>query len=160
MIVLHPAERFQPVPVDGFLADSDVQARQVDGAWAAVPGPYRPQAVPGGSINGSADQGRLAAVELLCGGRGGDGARPTVYGAYHAAGTNRPPVLALDPLNPYSPEVPPNPLFAQVHEGDRELVTVIPTGPGSRLQPDTAATAAALCAPGRMCQRRDCDRWP
>jgi hypothetical protein len=28
-------------------------------------------------------------------------------------------------LNPYSPEVPPDPLFAQVHEGDWELVTVI-----------------------------------
>lgn len=38
VVVLHPAERFQPVPVDGFLADSDVQRRQPDGTWATVTG--------------------------------------------------------------------------------------------------------------------------
>ena len=35
VIVLHPDERFAPVPVDGFLADSDLQVRGPDGTWQA-----------------------------------------------------------------------------------------------------------------------------
>ena len=33
-----PDEQFVPVPVDGFLADSDVKLQQPDGTWAVVPG--------------------------------------------------------------------------------------------------------------------------
>jgi hypothetical protein len=128
LIVLHPAERFQPVPVDGFLADSDVQARQADGTWATVAGP-----LPGGADGPWRLDQRLcrtrdglAAVDCYAMAEAAHGARPTVYGAYHRRGDR----IALQywlfyPLNPYSPEVPPNPLFAQVHEGDWELVTVI-----------------------------------
>ena len=35
VLVLHPDERFAPVPVDGFLADSDLQVRSPDGTWQA-----------------------------------------------------------------------------------------------------------------------------
>ena len=49
-----------------------------------------------------------------------------MYGAYHRRGDR----IALQywlfyPFNPYSTDVPPSPRFAQVHEGDWELVTVI-----------------------------------
>jgi hypothetical protein len=127
VVVLHPAERFQPVPVDGFLADSDVQARQADGTWQTVAGP-----LPTGGGPWRLDhrlcrtRDGLAAIDCYASAEAAHGARPTVYGAYHRRGDR----IALQywlfyPLNPYSPEVPPNPLFAQVHEGDWELVTVI-----------------------------------
>jgi hypothetical protein len=127
VVVLHPAERFQPVPVDGFLADSDVRARQPDGTWAAVPGP-----LPAAGGPWRLDQRHclardgLAAVDCYASAEAAHGGRPTVYGVYHRRGDR----IALQywlfyPLNPYSPEVPPDPLFAQVHEGDWELVTVI-----------------------------------
>ncbi|HEU0303841.1 MAG TPA: Vps62-related protein [Gaiellaceae bacterium] len=127
VVVLHPAERFQPVPVDGFLADSDVKRRQADGTWGSVGGPLP---VSGGQWRldqrlCSARDG-IAAIGCYASAEAAHGARPTVYGAYHRRGSR----IALQywlfyPLNPYSTDVPPNPRFAQVHEGDWELVTVI-----------------------------------
>jgi hypothetical protein len=127
LVVLHPAERFQPVPVDGFLADSDIQQRQADGTWTVVPGP-----LPTAGGPWRLDQrlcrtkDGIAALDCYDAADAAHGAAPTVYGAYFRRGDR----IALQywlfyPLNPYSPEVPPNPLFAQVHEGDWELVTVI-----------------------------------
>ena len=126
IVILHPAERFLPVPVCGFLIDSDVEQRQADGTWAPV------AFVPTGGEPSRLNQrlcavsDGIAAVDCYAAAEAAHGARPTVYGAFHGRG-NR---VALQywlfyPLNPYSPEVPANPLFAQIHEGDWELVTVI-----------------------------------
>ena len=126
-VVLHPAERFQPVPVDGFLADSDVKQRQADGTWTTVAGPLP---VSGGPWRLDqrlcSTRDGLAATDCYAAAEETHAPVPTVYGAYHRRGQR----IALQywlfyALNPYSPEVPPNPLFAQVHEGDWELVTVI-----------------------------------
>jgi hypothetical protein len=38
ILVLHAAEQFAPVRVEGFLADSDLQQRTA-GRWATIPGP-------------------------------------------------------------------------------------------------------------------------
>jgi hypothetical protein len=38
ILVLHRAEQFRPVPVDGFLADSDVMRRSA-GTWEKLDGP-------------------------------------------------------------------------------------------------------------------------
>ena len=126
VVVLHPAERFQPVRVDGFLADSNFEQRQLDGTWAPMPFVPNPGAPWRLNQRLCASRDGLAAVDCYAAAETAHGSRPAVYGAYHLRGDR----IALQywlfyPLNPYSPEVPPNPLFAQVHEGDWELVTVI-----------------------------------
>ena len=40
VLVLHPDERLAPVPVDGFLADSDLQVRSPDGTWQSHEGDW------------------------------------------------------------------------------------------------------------------------
>jgi hypothetical protein len=126
IIVLHPAERFQPVPVDGFLADSNFEQRQVDGSWAPMPFVPTPGAPWRLNQRLCSTKDGIGAVDCYAAAEAVHAGPPTVYGAYHRRGDR----IALQywlfyPLNPYSPEVPPNPLFAQVHEGDWELVTVI-----------------------------------
>lgn len=126
IVVLHPAERFQPVPVDGFLADSNFEQQQPDGSWAPmrfVPTPGAPWRL---NERLCSTKGGIAATDCYAAAEEAHRAAPTVYGAYHRRGER----VALQywlfyPFNPYSPEVPPNPLFAQVHEGNWELVTVI-----------------------------------
>ena len=125
MLVLHPAERFQPVLVDGFLADSDLQRRTPNG-WEKVEGP-----LPAGGADLRLDQRACRAV---------DGVKATsCYADAEAAHSSRPVVygnavrtksrIALRywfwyPFNPYSPTVPAGELW-QVHEGDWEAVSVI-----------------------------------
>ncbi len=127
VIVLHPLEKLAPVPVDGFLADSDLQQKAPDGTWVAVPGdlpssggPWRLDQRLCNIRDGIPATGCYAAAETA------HRAAPTVYGAFFRRGMR----IALQywlfyPLNPYSAEVPPNPRFAQLHEGDWELVTII-----------------------------------
>ena len=126
LVVLHPAERFQPVPVDGFVADSSFEQRQPDGSWAPMPFVPTPGAPWRLNQRSCATRAGIAAVDCYAAADAAHQALPTVYGSYFRRGDR----VALQywlfyPLNPYSPEVPPNPLFAQVHEGDWELVTVI-----------------------------------
>lgn len=126
LVVLHPAERFQPVPVDGFVADSNFEQRQPDGSWAPMPFVPTPGAPWRLNQRSCATRAGIAGVDCYAAADAAHQAQPTVYGAFFRRGDR----VALQywlfyPLNPYSPEVPPNPLFAQVHEGDWELVTVI-----------------------------------
>ena len=125
ILVLHPAEQLQPVPVEGFLADSDL-FRQAGQGWENVRGP-----LPSGGADLRLDQ-------TLCRAREGVGATscyvsaqaahpfgPVVYGAAFKA-RNR---IDLQywiwyPYNAYSPTIPPGDLW-QVHEGDWEAVSVI-----------------------------------
>jgi hypothetical protein len=134
-VVLHPDERFTPVPVDGFLADSDVKQKQPDGSWAVAPGP-----LPTSGGTWRLDQrlcnvrDGLMVTDCYATAEAAHGAAPTVYGATFRRGKR----IALQywlfyPFNPYSPEVPPNPDFAQMHEGDWELVTVITDAAGKPL---------------------------
>ena len=134
IVVLHPAERFQPVPVDGFLADSNFEQRQPDGSWAPMPFVPTPGAPWRLNQRLCSTKDGIPATDCYAAAEAAHGAAPTVYGAYHRRGRR----IALQywlfyPLNPYSPEVPPNPLFAQVHEGDWELVTVILDNAGKPL---------------------------
>lgn len=152
VIVLHPQERFQPVPVDGFLADSDVKQRQPDGTWGVVPGPLPATAGPWRLDQRLCDvRDGLAATDCYAAAEAAHGAAPTVYGAAFVRGAR----IALQywlfyPFNPYSPEVPPNPEFAQLHEGDWELVTVITSRGGT---PATVAYSRH-CAGARREWRR------
>lgn len=125
ILVLHPAERFRPVPVDGFLADSDLQKKTPAG-WEMVAGP-----LPAGGADLRLDQRLCRAVEGIAASpcylqaEAAHGAGPVVYGAAFRTKTR----IVLQywlwyPYNDYSPTVPAGDLW-QVHEGDWEAVSVI-----------------------------------
>jgi hypothetical protein len=133
ILVLHPAESFEPVPVDGFLADSDLEQKTTAG-WVKVDEP-----LPVGGADLRLDQrycnarDGVAAAPCYASAEAAHGAGPTVYGAAFRRGGR----IALQywlfyPYDDYSPTVPPGQLW-QVHEGDWESVAVILDGHGTPL---------------------------
>jgi len=125
ILVLHPAERFGPVPVDGFLADSDLQRRTAT-SWEKVD---RPLPAGGGDLR--LDQRFCRAIEGVLASpcyaqaESVHRAAPVVYGAAFRTKTR----IDLQywvwyPYDDYSPTVPAGDLW-QVHEGDWEAVSVI-----------------------------------
>jgi hypothetical protein len=125
VLVLHPVERFQPVSVDGFLADADVM-RRVPGGWEKVEGP-----LPAGGADHRLDQRLCRAVDGLAASpcyeqaQAARGSAPIAYGAAFRTRTR----IALQywlwyPYNDFSPTVPAGELW-QVHEGDWESVSVV-----------------------------------
>ncbi len=125
ILVLHPAERFGPVPVDGFLADSDLQQKTATG-WEKVAGP-----LASGGADLRLDQRLCLAIEGVAASpcyaqaEAAHAAPPVVYGAAFRTKSR----IDLQywlwyPYNDYSPTVPPGDLW-QVHEGDWEAVSVI-----------------------------------
>jgi len=125
VLVLHPAERLAPAPVDGFLADSDLQ-RPTQAGWETVPGP-----LPAGGAEHRLDQRLCRAVDgpgatdCYVQAEAAHGAAPVVYGAAFRRGSR----IELQywlwyPYNPYSTGVPPGD-FWQAHEGDWEAVGVV-----------------------------------
>ena len=134
VLVLHPAERFGPVAVEGFLADSDLTERTQAG-WVKVEGPP-----PAGGADLRLDQRLCNAVE-------GPAASPCYAAAQAAHGTGPEVVYGaafrakrrIDlqywlwyPYNDYSPTVPSGELW-QVHEGDWEAVSVVLDAAGKPL---------------------------
>lgn len=126
VLVLHPNERFAPVPVDGFLADSDLQVRSPDGTWQASVVSL-PEAGPASrldqrscrAVDGPAAIDCYAAAEQV------HAAGPTVYGAVFRIRDR----IALQywlfyPANIFSLSSARG-LFWQSHEGDWEAVTVL-----------------------------------
>jgi hypothetical protein len=131
ILVVHPSERFSPVPVEGFLADSDLQRRTANG-WETIA-----ESLPAGGADLRLDQ-------RLCSAREGPAATPCYLAAEQAHGPG-PVVYAaarrsgdrIDlqywlwyPFNPYSAA----PGLWQVHEGDWEAVSVIVDLAGKPLQ--------------------------
>lgn len=125
IVVLHPAERFRPTPVDGFLADSDLQRKTASG-WEKVEGP-----LPVGGAALRLDQrycqaiGGIASSECYADSEATHASSPVVYGAALRTRTR----IALQywlfyPYDAYSPTVPAGDIW-QVHEGDWEAVAVI-----------------------------------
>jgi hypothetical protein len=125
ILVLHPAELFGPVAVEGFIADSDLQVKTASG-WETMPGP-----VSGGGADRRLDQRFCRAVDgpaaspCYAQAEAVHAASPVVYGAAFRRGKR----IELQywiwyPFNPYSPTVPPGELW-QVHEGDWEAVSVV-----------------------------------
>jgi hypothetical protein len=122
ILVLHPSERFMPVPVEGFLADSDVQRRTANG-WETTN-----ESLPVGGADLRLDQRVCSAREgpaatpCYLAAEAAHGAGPVVYGAARRSGDR----IDLQywlwyPFNPYSAA----PGLWQVHEGDWEAVSVI-----------------------------------
>ena len=105
ILVLHPAERFGPVRVDGFLADSDLQRKTASG-WETIGGP-----LPAGGADLRLDQRlvsrdrRCRRVVVLRGGRGGSrlGAGRVREGVPHED-ADRSPVLDLVPVQRLQPD--------------------------------------------------------
>jgi hypothetical protein len=125
VLVLHPAERFSPVRVDGFLADSDLQRKTAAG-WETIAGP-----LPAGGADLRLDQRACNAIEGVAASpcyataEAAHGSGPVVYGKAFRTKTR----IDLQywiwyPYNDYSSTVPPGDVW-QVHEGDWESVSVI-----------------------------------
>jgi Vacuolar protein sorting-associated protein 62 len=125
VLVLHPAEEFQPVPVEGFLADSDLTRKSVSG-WETVPGP-----LPKGGADLRLDQRDCVAIDgpaaspCYAAAEAAHAASPVVYGAAFRTKTR----IDLQywlwyPYDDYSATDPPGEVW-QVHEGDWESVSVI-----------------------------------
>lgn len=123
--MLHASEQFEPVPVDGFVADSDVQRKTAAG-WETIEGP-----LPVGGAALRLDQRYCqsiqgpAAAPCYAEAEAAHGASPVVYGAAFRTKTR----IALQywlwyVYDDYSPTVPAGDIW-QVHEGDWEAVTVI-----------------------------------
>jgi hypothetical protein len=125
ILVLHPAEPFRPVPVDGFLADADLQRRN-GSAWERADGP-----LPVGGADHRLDQRScravdgVAATQCYASAEAAHGAGPVVYGtAFRSRGRIALQYWLWYPYNVYSPTVPAGELW-QVHEGDWESVSVM-----------------------------------
>jgi Vacuolar protein sorting-associated protein 62 len=125
VLVLHPAEAFEPVPVDGFLADSDLTQKTAAG-WVPVSGP-----LPSGGAGLRLDQRYCDAIEgpaaspCYAAAEAEHAASPVVYGAAFRTATQ----IDLQywlwyPYDDYSATNPPGEVW-QVHEGDWESVSVI-----------------------------------
>ena len=125
ILVLHPAEQFAPVRVEGFLADSDLQRRTVTG-WETVAGP-----LPGGGADLRLDQRSCRAIEGLAAApcyaaaQAAHGSEPVVYGkAFRTKSQIDLQYWIWYPYDDWSPTVTPGEVW-QVHEGDWEAVSVI-----------------------------------
>lgn len=125
ILVLHPAEQIAPAPVDGFVADSDLERRGASG-WEAAPEP-----LPAGGADLRLDQRACAAIDgpaatpCYASSEAAHKSRPVVYGGALRSGKR----VELQywvwyPWDVYSPTVPPGELW-QVHEGDWESVSVV-----------------------------------
>lgn len=152
ILVLHPAERFAPVSVDGFLSDSDLERRGA-GGWETISGP-----VAAGGADLRLDQRLCRAIEgpaaspCYQAAEAAHAGGPVVYGAAFRDG----PRIDLQywlwyPYNDYSRDVPAGDVW-QVHEGDWESVSVVLDARGRPL----------LVALSRHCAgaRRDWARAP
>ena len=126
VLVLHPDDPFAPVPVDGFLADSDVTGKTADGTWAPQPGPP-----PAGGAELRLDQRSCRAADgpasrsCYAASQAAHPSPPTTYGAAFRGATGT--ALQYWLFYPYD-------VWAQTgakgevwraHEGDWELVTVL-----------------------------------
>ncbi|HEU0337019.1 MAG TPA: hypothetical protein VFR43_10715 [Gaiellaceae bacterium] len=126
VLVLHPAEQFAPVPVEGFIADSDLLARAPDGSWQPFAGPLAlaPRASRLDQRACKAVDGP-AALECYASAEAAHGAPAIVYGAVFRSKAR----IALQywlffPANVWSPTVPAGGAW-QSHEGDWEAATVL-----------------------------------
>ena len=133
VLVLHSAERFRPVAVDGFLADSDL-TRKASTGWVKVEG-----SLPSGGADHRLDQRYCRAIEGIAASpcyakaEAAHGAGPVVYGkAFRVKNRIDLQYWIWYPYNDYSPTVPAGDLW-QVHEGDWEAVSVILDGTGKPL---------------------------
>lgn len=125
ILVLHPAERFRPAPVDGFLADADIQ-RKTETGWEKVEGP-----LPSGGADLRLDQRLCRAIEGIAASQcyaqaeGAHAASPVVYAtAFRAKSRIDLQYWLWYPYDDYSPTVPAGAIW-QVHEGDWESVAIV-----------------------------------
>ena len=126
VLVLHPSERFAPVPVDGFLEDSDLLVRAPDGTWQAATVPLA-QAGRASRLDQRSCRAidGPAALDCYAAAEEAHGASPTVYGAVMRTRDR----IALQywlfyPANLLGLAAAQGP-FWQFHEGDWEAVTVL-----------------------------------
>jgi hypothetical protein len=125
VLVLHPDESLEPVPVEGFLGDSDL-TRKTAGGWESVPGP-----LPAGGADLRLDQrlctafDGLAATPCYVAAQAAHGAVPVLYGAaFQTRDRIDLQYWLWYPYDDFSPAYPASD-FWQAHEGDWEAVSVV-----------------------------------
>ena len=125
VLVLHPDESFEPVAVDGFLADSDLERKTASG-WELEAG-----SLPAGGAGLRLDQRAcspvdgLAATPCYAATEATHGGTPVVYGAaFRTRDRIDLQYWLWYPYDDFSPAYPAND-FWQAHEGDWESVSVI-----------------------------------
>lgn len=130
ILVMHPAERFRPAAVDGYLLDSDLERKDAaTGIWTKIDEPL-PVGPTGADLRlnqrlCNASEG-IAAIPCYAAAAAAHKEIPRhVYGAAFRRGN----LIALQywifyPYDAYSPTVPAGQIW-QVHEGDWESVSVI-----------------------------------
>jgi hypothetical protein len=152
ILVLHPDEQFAPVPVDGFLADTDLTRRAAAG-WEPISGP-----LPGGGAALRLDQRSCSAGEgpaaspCYARAQAAHDSAPVVYGAAFRTKTR----IDLQywiwyPFNDYEWSSAAGDVW-QAHEGDWESVSVVLDRTGRPL----AVALSAHCKGAR----RDWKRVP
>jgi hypothetical protein len=125
IFVLHPADRFRPVSVSGFLVDSDLQQRGTSG-WETIGVP-----LPAGGSDLRLDQRSCRAIDgpaaspCYAATEDAHGSAAVVYGkAFRTTTRIDLQYWVWYPYNDYSSTFPPGEVW-QVHEGDWESVSVI-----------------------------------
>src|SRR5574340_605272 len=133
ILVLHPAELFAPVLVDGYLADSDLEQKTATG-WVKLDEP-----LPAGGADLRLDQryctarDGIAAAPCYAAAEAAHDPVPTVYGAaFRRAGKIALQYWLFYPYDDYSPTLPPGQIW-QVHEGDWRSVSVLLDARGTPL---------------------------
>lgn len=126
VLVLHPAERFAPVPVEGFIADSDFLVQAPDGTWQPSAEPF-----PGSASTSRLDQRSCraiegtAAIDCYAQAQAAHDAGPTAYGAvFRSKGRIALQYWLFYPYNLWSQTTTAG-TVTQAHEGDWEQVTVL-----------------------------------
>ena len=128
-IVLHPDESFVPVPVDGYLADSDLEQKDpTTGLWQKIdePLPIGPTGA-GLRLDQRLCEARdgVAAIPCYADAEAAHAAKPAVYGAaFHRGGRIALQYWLFYPYDAFSPTVPAGQIW-QVHEADWESVSVV-----------------------------------
>jgi hypothetical protein len=125
IVVLHPDERFAPVPVESFLAASALEQRGADGVWQTVDAATLPVAGGPWRLDQRACTPRIGVASVACYAAAAGGP-PTVY-ARHARTRDR-IVLQywLFSANDFwSGNHPPDDHVWQAHEGDWEAITIL-----------------------------------
>lgn len=124
VVVLHPAERFGPVPVESFVNDATLEHR-VDAGWQPAELPSLPADAGPWRLNQPTCTPSIGVFSLECYAASPPGL-PTVY-ARHVRTQNR---IVLQywlfySYNFWSGLYPPSDYLWQAHEGDWEATTIV-----------------------------------
>ena len=133
VVVLHPDERFPPVPVEDFLAVSALQQRGGDGVWREVAATALPTSGGPWRLDRRSCTPQIGVASIDCYATVPSGP-PTVYARYARTRTRIVLQYWFFSVNDFwSGRYPPDDHVWQAHEGDWEGITILLTARGKPL---------------------------